>query len=161
MNFDQIFDRLMGNEGGYVNNPKDPGGETNWGICKRSYPDVDIKNLTKEGAKDIYWRDFWTRGQMDKMDPVVAFQVFDFAVNSGVETAIRKLQQCVDVADDGIIGPVTLAAIKKYHPAQIVMLFVGARLDFWRRLSTWPVFGSGWAHRAAVDLRYGALDINP
>ena len=72
MNFDQAFDRLISNEGGYVNNPADPGGETNWGISKRSYPDVDIANLTREGAKAIYLRDFWQRGQMDQYDPAIA-----------------------------------------------------------------------------------------
>ena len=90
MNFDTAFDRLMGNEGGYSNELNDPGGETKWGISKRSYPDLDIKNLTREQAKAIYLRDFWIRGAMDQLPPAVAFQVFDFAVNSGIETAIRK-----------------------------------------------------------------------
>jgi lysozyme family protein len=158
MNFDQAFDRLMGHEGGYVNNPADPGGETNWGICKRSYPTVDIRHLSREGAKAIYLRDFWQRGGMDKFDGALAFQVFDFAVNSGIETAIRKLQVAAGVADDGHVGPVTLAAINSKPPASMVMAFVAERLDFWRKLRTWPTFGSGWVGRAAQDLRYGAID---
>ena len=158
MNFDQAFDRLMGNEGGHVNNPADPGGETQWGISKRSYPNVDIKNLTREQAKEIYRADFWERGRMDEYDPAIAFQVFDIAVNSGIETAVRMLQRAAGVADDGHIGPVTVAAIKAKTVTDMLMLIVAERLDFWRKLSTWPTFGKGWAGRAAQDLKYAAED---
>lgn len=158
MNFDLAFDRLIGNEGGYSNDQRDPGGETNWGISKRSYPDVDVKNLTRAAAKAIYARDFWKRGRMDDYDGAIAFQVFDFAVNSGIDTALRKLQRAAGVADDGHIGPVTVAAIKAKSVSDIVMLFTAERLEFWTQLSTWPTFGKGWARRAARDLRYGAED---
>lgn len=158
MDFDQAFSRLLGNEGGYSNNPSDQGQETNWGISKRSYPAVDIKALTRDGAKAIYLRDFWQRGHIDEFDAGLAFQVFDFAVNSGIETALRKLQLAAGVADDGHVGPLTLAAIKAKSASDMVMLFTAARLDFWTRLSTWPTFGKGWARRAAADLRYGAAD---
>jgi len=143
MNFDQAFDRLMGNEGGYVNNPADPGGETNWGIAKRSYPNMDIKNLTRDQAKAIYLRDFWLRGKMDQYDPAIAFQVFDIAVNSGIETGVRILQRAAGVADDGNIGPVTVAAVKTQRIPALLMLIIAERLDFWRKLSTWPDFGKG------------------
>jgi lysozyme family protein len=159
MDFNTAFDRLIGNEGGYVNNPSDPGGETNWGISKRSYPTVDILNLTRDGAKAIYLRDFWQAGQMDKINPAVAFQAFDFAVNSGMQTALRKLQAAVGVADDGNIGSVSLSAINVMEPAKVIMLYVAERLDFWRCLSTWDSFSVDWAGRAAADLRYGAGDI--
>jgi lysozyme family protein len=160
MDFDTAFNRLISNEGGYVNNPKDPGGETNWGICKRSYPEVDIKNLTRDQARTIYYRDFWLIGQMDKIDPAISFQAFDFAVNSGIQTALRKLQQAVSVPDDGHIGPVSLAAIEKLGAARVIMLYIAIRLDFWRHLSTWPDFGNAWAGRAAANLRFGAEDIS-
>jgi lysozyme family protein len=158
MNFDLAFDRLMGNEGGYVNNPADPGGETQWGICKRSYPDINIKSLTRDEAKAIYLRDFWQRGQMDQYDPAISFQVFDIAVNSGIETAVRILQRAAGVADDGHIGPVTVAAVKSVRTPAILMLIIAERLDFWRKLTTWQTFGKGWAGRAATDLRYAAED---
>ena len=158
MGFDQAFDRLIGNEGGYVNNPEDPGRETNWGVSKRSYPEVDIANLTREGAKAIYLRDFWQRGQMDRYDPAIAFQVFDMAVNSGIETAVRTLQRAAGVAEDGHIGPITVAAIKAKSVTDMLMLFIAYRLKFWTRLSTWPTFGKGWANRAADDLIYAAQD---
>ncbi|WP_238512707.1 glycoside hydrolase family 108 protein [Pandoraea apista] len=156
--FDIAFDRLMGNEGGYVNNPADPGGETNWGIAKRSYPDIDIKSLTRAQAKEIYRRDFWLRGQMDKFDGAIAFQAFDIAVNSGIETAVRMLQRAADVADDGHIGPVTMAAIKAKTVTDMLMLLNAERLDFYRKLSTFPTFGKGWVGRVANDLRYAAQD---
>lgn len=158
MNFDVAFDRLMGNEGGYVNDPADPGGETNWGISKRSYPNVDIKALTRDQAKAIYRRDFWDRIHADEMYDGVAFQALDFAVNSGIETAVRKLQRAVGVADDGHWGPKTQAAAAAMSETDIIMRFVAERLDFWTSLSTWPNFGRGWARRAAQNLRFGAID---
>lgn len=156
--FDLAFDRLMGHEGGYTPGDGDPGGETKWGISKRSYPHLDIAELSREDAREIYLRDFWQRGRMDDLDPALSFQVFDFAVNSGIETAIRKLQAAAGVADDGHVGPVTIAALKAKGASDMVMLFAAERLDFWTRLSTWARFGKGWARRVAQNLRYGAED---
>jgi lysozyme family protein len=157
MNFDTAFDRLISHEGGYVNHPNDPGGETKFGICKRSYPNVNIAALTVEDAKAIYKRDFWdVLG--DDIHPAIKFQVFDFAVNSGIQTAIRKLQAAVGVADDGHWGPASAAAVTKMMPPDVIMLYVAERLDFWRKLSTWSTFGAGWAGRAANDLRFAAKD---
>lgn len=158
MNFDQAFDRLMGNEGDYCNVPGDPGGETRWGISKRSYPDLDIKNLTRDQAKEIYRRDLWDRAQMDALPGALAFQVFDFAVNSGIETAVRKLQAAAGVADDGHVGPVTMDAIRSQPQDRLVMRYVAQRLRFWARLSTFAKFGAGWTNRAAADLEYATQD---
>lgn len=158
MDFDTAFDRLMGHEGGYIDNPADPGGETNWGISKRSYPDVDIKNLTRDQAKEIYRRDFWDRGQMDQFDPAVAFQTFDFAVNSGIETAIRKLQAAAGVADDGHIGPVTVAAIKNRGVNDMIMLLTAERIEYQAKLKNSDTFWRGWMRRNAGNLRYAAND---
>ena len=119
MNFDQAFDRLIGNEGGYCEVQGDPGGETNWGISKRSYPDVDIKNLTKEGAKAIYLRDFWDA--IGDAHPAIKFQAFDFAVNSGIQTAIRKLQAAIGVADDGHWGPISAAKLASLDLNDVLM----------------------------------------
>lgn len=158
MNFDQAFDRLMSNEGGYVFNIQDEGGETNWGIAKRSYPTVDIKNLTREGAKAIYLRDFWLAGKMDQFDAAIGFQVFDAAVNHGIGNAIRMLQKAASVADDGHIGDITVAAIKAKSVTDMLMLFIAFRIRFWTKLSTWSTFGKGWANRSADDLVYAAMD---
>lgn len=158
MTFDVVFDRVIGHEGGYVNDPNDPGGETNWGISKRSYPNVDIKALTRDGAKAIYKRDFWDRLQADTLYDGVAFQLFDFAVNSGIETAVRYLQRACGVADDGHWGPESAKAAAGLTEADIIMRLAAERLDFMTRLKNWPHAGKGWARRIAGNLRYGAID---
>ena len=152
MNFDQAFDALISHEGGYVCDPRDPGGETKFGISKRAYPNVDIKALTLEQAKSIYKSDYWDRSQCDSLPPVVAFQVFDTAVNSGIGQSIRFLQRAVGVADDGQVGPLTINAVKRLDAETIVVRFNGQRLDFMTKLSTWDVYGKGWVRRIAKNL---------
>lgn len=156
LTFDQAFDRLMGHEGGYVNHPNDPGGETNWGISKRSYPAVDIARLTREQAKTIYRRDFWD--VVGECHPAIRFQVFDFAVNSGISTAIRKLQAALGVADDGVFGPISRRALQAADTNDVLMRFAAQRLRFLASLSTWSTFGKGWTLRAAKQLEYAAED---
>ena len=156
MTFDEAFDRLLGHEGGYVNDPADPGGETNWGISRRSYPYTDIKNLTRDGAKAIYRRDFWD--QLGDAHPAIKFQVFDFAVNSGIQTAIRKLQAAIGVADDGHWGKVSAKALAGMELNDVLMRFAAQRLLFMTSLSVWDRFGRGWARRIAGQLNYAAED---
>lgn len=158
LTFEVAFDRLMGHEGGYVNNPDDPGGETKWGISKRSYPSLDIPNLTRDQAKDIYRQDFWRRLDADSLPDGVAFQLFDFAINSGIGTAVRYLQRAVGVADDGRWGPVSKAAAAQVSECDLIMRLNAERLDFMTRLSNWPNASRGWARRIANNLRYGAED---
>lgn len=157
MNFDQAFSHLIDNEGGYCNDPKDPGGETKFGISKRAYPNVDIANLTIDQAKEIYQRDFWD--VLGDVPVAVKFQVFDFAVNSGVQTAIRKLQAAIGVADDGHWGPVSAAQLASMPTGAVITRFVAQRLRFWAALTTWQTFGKGWALRAANDLEIAAGDL--
>jgi lysozyme family protein len=156
--FDIAFDRLIKNEGGYVNDPRDPGGETNWGISKRSYPDLDIRHLTREQAKAIYWRDFWIAGNMAVLGKAIGFQVFDMAVNGGIQTALRLLQRAVDVAEDGHIGPRTMKAVLDMSVTDVIMRYVAHELKYKTKLSTWPVHGKGWANRAADVLLYASDD---
>lgn len=152
MSFDEAFDRLIGHEGGYVNDPRDPGGETKFGISKRAYPDVNIVSLTLDDARAIYKRDYWDRARCDELPDPVRFQIFDTAVNSGIGQSIRFLQRSVGVADDGQVGPLTMAAIKRLDPEVIAARFNGQRLDFMTKLSTWDAFGRGWARRVAKNL---------
>ena len=156
--FDQMIERVLAHEGGYVNHASDPGGETQWGISKRSYPALDIRALTRSAAIEIYRRDFWQRVQVDKLHPSAAYQALDAAVNHGIGNAVRWLQRAAGVADDGIIGPVTIAALARREPADVVMLFNAERLAFYTQLATWPAFGRGWVNRVAGNLRYGAAD---
>lgn len=156
--FPKFMDRLLSHEGGYVNDPQDPGGETKWGISKRTYPHIDIKNLTRDGAIALYRRDFWEASQADDLPPAVGFQLLDGAVNSGIDRATQWLQRAARVADDGKIGPVTRAALKAADPNDLVLRFLAERLDFMTGLGTWQRFGKGWARRIAQNLRYGAED---
>lgn len=158
MNFDQAFDRLMDHEGGYVNDPQDPGGETKFGVSKRSYPDEDIPNMTKERAKEIFKRDFWDKVHGDKLHDGVAWQAADFAYHSGPSVALRYLQRAVGVADDGDWGPASQAAADAMTETDTIMKLLGERLDFMTRLKNWPHAGKGWARRIAGNLRYGAED---
>lgn len=156
MNFDGSFGRLIDHEGGYVNDPADPGGETKYGISKRSYPQVDIKNLSLQDAKNIYYRDFWQ--PLGDAHPAIKFQAFDFAVNSGIQTAIRKLQAAVDVADDGHWGPRSAAALQAMELNDVLMRFASQRLRYMTKLKNWPQHGAGWANRIAAQLYYAAED---
>ena len=155
-----ILIRIYGNEGGYSNRkPKDdPGGETKWGISKRSYPDLDIKNLTLEQAAEIYVRDF-IRPFMDKgFHKGIVFQMVDFAVHSGVEQATKCLQRELGLKDDGIIGPKTKSKINMTSNSDLVMSILAARIDFLVNLKNWSSNSRGWARRIANNLRYGVID---
>lgn len=157
VDFNVAFDRLMGNEGGYVWLQRDPGGETNWGISKRTYPNLDIKKLTRDDAKTIYFRDFWVPcGQ--SLDDGVMFQVFDAAVNHGMQTAIRLLQRAIGAADDGHWGPFSQSAYAKLTEAHAIMLFLAERINFMTKLNTFNTFGAGWSNRIATNLRLGVQD---
>lgn len=156
--FPTFIERLLSHEGGYVNDPQDPGGETQWGISKRAYPHIDIKNLTRDGAIALYRRDYWEASGADDLPPAVGFQLLDGAVNSGIDRATQWLQRAARVADDGRIGPITRAAIAKADPNDLVLRFLGERLEFMASLSTWSRFGRGWARRIAQNLRYAAED---
>ena len=151
--FDQCFDKLIASEGGYVNHAADPGGETNFGISKRAYPQVDIKNLTRDAARQIYKRDYWDRAQCDKLPPTLAYLLFDCAVNSGIGQSIRFLQRALGVADDGVLGPMSIAAIQRMDSESLCARFLGQRLDFMTRLSTFETFGKGWSRRVAEQLK--------
>lgn len=150
--FDESFEILIGHEGGYVNDPNDPGGETKYGISKRSYPHEDIACMTLERAKEIYKRDFWDRCCCDELPQELAFQVFDAAVNSGVRRAVRWLQNAVGVTSDGVCGAITLDAARAIDPYQAAARLNGYRLLFMCNLPTWKHFSRGWAKRIAENL---------
>ena len=152
MNFDQAFTKLLGAEGGYTCNPADPGGETNWGISKRSYPDVDIKALTQEQAKSIYMHDYWQPCQIELLPEEVQYDMFDAAVNSGNRQAVKFLQKAAGVIDDGIIGTITLNACKNLPGYVLSARFNGYRLQFMSALPAWSTFSRGWANRIAKNL---------
>lgn len=158
LSFDDCFDELMVNEGGYSNNPADPGGETMWGITKR----VAVKNgytgnmrdLPQATAKTIAKTEYWDLYSCDKLPVAVANEVFDVAYNGG--KAAQWLQQSALVLADGVIGPATIAAVRMADPDDIIMRFNAYRLRYLASLNTWPSFGKGWVNRVANHLLQGA-----
>lgn len=154
------LERILGAEGGYSNRSPmvDPGGETKWGISKRSYPNVDIKNLSIEKASEIYERDFIGKLAGRGLSNGVLFQLFDFGVHSGIEKAVKSMQKELGVTADGVIGKNTLAALGGTSDSDMVMLVLSSRLEFLTRLDNWLQNSRGWAVRIAKNLRYGAED---
>lgn len=156
MDFDAAFKKLIGHEGGYVCHPDDPGGETCYGISKRSYPGEDIKHMTLARAKEIYRRDFWGPAGCDTVPDALRFDLFDTAVNSGVKTAVILLQKAAGMdpeEQDGKLGLRTQMVVQSYNPYRLLARFNGQRLDLLNNLSTWPSFGRGWAQRIADNLK--------
>jgi lysozyme family protein len=155
-NFDKAFDRLMIHEGGYVNNPVDPGGETNFGVTAKVARECGyygpIREMTKEQAKDIYATKYWLPA-LDGLPYVVAFQIFDMSVNSGVWQAVRTAQRAIGVADDGKMGAITLQKLNSMVPSDFVILFNAERLSFMTLLSSWPHFSKGWVNRITSNLK--------
>lgn len=148
-NFDICIAPVLKNEGGTSNHPLDAGKLTRFGISQRSYPKLDIAALTTEQAKALYKRDFWDANQLDQFPLVVAFEFFDCAVNCGASTAARLLQRAVGVAEDGVIGPITLAAVGKFNADKLAKRMLAHRIKFYTKLSNWHTFGAGWANRLA------------
>lgn len=162
LSFQQIFDRLIGHEGGYVNDLQDPGGETNWGVTKRTAQangyTGNMKTMTRQQAYEIYRRAFWLRYNCEQMPDAVAYQFFDAAVNHGFGNASRMLQRAVGVLDDGIIGKYSLEAINSNPISDTLMVLNGERLNFYTQLKNFDRFGKGWVNRVAQNLKYGAQD---
>jgi lysozyme family protein len=162
--FDEAFEKLIGHEGGYQTDHNDRGnwtsgeigkGEkkgTKYGISAAAYPSLDIANMTMEQARHIYKRDYWGPAGCDAVPPGLRFDLFDFAVNSGIRTAIKTLQKAVGTVDDGILGPKTLQAIGSMPETRLRARFNGARLEFMTTLWNWPTYGRGWARRIAANL---------
>lgn len=155
--FDDAFDALIGNEGGYSNHPDDPGGETMWGITARvaranGYTG-SMRMLPRATAKSIAKKCYWDVAHCDQLDPRLAFQVFDTVYNGG--PAVKWLQQAAGTTPDGVIGSATLAALQQVDPLKVVMRFNAYRLRYLGDLKTWPTFGHGWANRIADNLLKG------
>lgn len=152
MNLAQALKHLLGNEGGFVDHPQDPGGATNYGITKRVAQSHgylgDMRNFPLSMALSIYQSDYWAPIKADQLPESLRFHVFDAAVNSGQAQAIKWLQRASGVAEDGVIGPRTLSAASLVSPAK----YSAIRLRFMTDLKTWPTFGKGWARRIADNL---------
>lgn len=148
--FESAIPFILEHEGGYCDVDGDPGGETNFGICKRQYPKLDILNLTEEQAIEIYRRDYW-KPWLEELDMDVAAKVFDMIVNMGTKQAVKLLQRAVGATDDGIYGPETKASIRVRDPQDVVNALVGQQREFYTNLAKKPSmtkFLKGWLRRA-------------
>ncbi len=149
--FDAVFAVLIGHEGGYVNHPADPGGETKFGITKRSYPHLNIASLTLDDARSIFRRDFFDALRCGEMPAPLALLVSDAAYHCGPGRSARWLQAALRVSQDGAIGPATLGAIQRWQGkgAELCAEVVAQRMLYLTGLKTWPTFGKGWTRRIA------------
>lgn len=146
--FQRAVAAVLEREGGYVNDPNDPGGETKYGISKRVYSDLDIRSLSIDDAIVIYKRDYWDRIRGDELPRPVAWCVFDQAVNRGVGAAIRTLQVAVGVQPDGVLGPLTLRACQTADTYGLVEKLQTEAVLAYARLPTFHIYGRGWVRRA-------------
>jgi len=159
-NFDACLRFTLKFEGGFVNNPKDPGGPTNLGVTQatlsaslgRPASIADVKALTPKTVAPIYRKKFWDAVMGDSLPIGVDLAVFDWGVHSGPTRGAIGLQRAIGVADDGRIGPVTIAATKKFVSQAngarlLVQRICAARLSFLTHLTIFRTFGPGLKSR--------------
>ncbi len=160
--FAPFFDRLMQHEGGYVNHPNDPGGETKWGVTKRVARQYgykgSMKKLPKATANKIAEQLYWDKVRGGELDKAIAWQVLDASYNHGVKRAVKFLQKAVGVPADGMIGDVTIKAVQARDKNDVILCFNAERLEFYARLRTFRTFGRGWTRRVAGNLRFASKD---
>ena len=165
-NWDKSFDLVIVNEGGFVNNPKDPGGATNWGCTQAVWEKYvghsvtvdDMKALTKEDVKPLYKRNYWDALHGDAIPSGLDYCIFDCAINSGVGRAAKFIQEIVGVPADGAIGNNTVTAITQINSITLINEFSDKRQAFLESLKTFPTFGKGWTKRVQ-EVRTKSLEM--
>ena len=154
-NFEQCLALVLKAEGGFVDNPKDPGGMTNLGVTKATWEayvkhPVDEAAMRSLGPMDVaplYQSRYWNVARCDELPSGVDYVVFDCAVNSGVSQAVKFIQRALNVVVDGIIGAQTIAAASQREPSELIEQVCEERLQFLQSLRTWDAFGKGWQRR--------------
>ncbi len=155
MSFDACMPIILQSEGGFVNNLADPGGATNLGITigtlsawlGRPATVADVQALTPASVAPIYQKNYWDAASCGSWDAGVDLMVFDMAVNQGVGRAIKTLQSALGVTADGAVGPATQAAAELATASDLISKISTAREAFYRSLSTFSTFGTGWLNR--------------
>jgi len=152
-NFDEIIEQVLEHEGGYVNDPKDLGGETKYGITKRFYPELNIKELTIEKAKQIYKDDYWDKNRVESLPQNLWHIFFDMCVNMGRRTAVKVLQRAAvnrgrDIEVDGGLGPATIGALKGVELDRVRAYRVKFYVDLITSKPEQEKFFLGWYRRA-------------
>ena len=154
-NYNECLKIILMHEGGYVNHPKDPGGETNLGVTKRVYEEwggtKDMKDLTIEDVEPIYKENYWNKIKGDDLPDGLDLCVFDFGVNAGPGRAAKFLQKMIGTTVDGGIGPMTLKAVNEYVDEngikETITNYQNMRQEYYEGLSTFDTFGKGWTRR--------------
>jgi lysozyme family protein len=146
-------------EGGYIDDPDDPGGATNQGVTQRVYDDYrrsmgnkpqPVRLMANHERDAIYRIRYWALIKADSLPPGVSLVVFDGAVHSGVSQSVKWLQRAVGVPADGVIGPQTLTAVRAFdNPGVLIERICGQRLMFLQALKTWKKYRNGWTKRVA------------
>ena len=156
-NFESSLEHVLKSEGGFVNNPKDPGGMTNLGVTKAVWEafvghpvsEADMRALTPEKVAPMYENKYWDACKCDELPAGVDYLVFDFAVNAGPGRSIKTLQKALAVPEDGAIGPTTLHNIAIMDRGELIARFSEAKEEFYKSLKTFDTFGAGWLKRVA------------
>jgi lysozyme family protein len=152
-NFKECLDLVLKSEGGWVNHPQDPGGETNLGVTKRvweeyvGHPVKTMKNLTKDDVAPLYEQKYWRPCYCEVLPRGLDFVVFSMGVNAGPGRSVKLLQQSIGCVPDGIIGPRTRELISSSNGTTLIAKFSETRREYYRSLKLFPVFGKGWLNR--------------
>jgi lysozyme family protein len=165
-NWQKSFELMLKSEGGYVNNPADPGGRTNLGVTQATWEswvgrpsdEAEMRSLTPEKVEPLYKKKYWDAVRGDELPVGLDYLMFDFAVNAGPGRAIKVMQSAAGVTPDGGFGPITLAAVQAADPVILLEEFSHAKEDFYRSLNTFATFGKGWLNRIA-DVRVKAISM--
>jgi len=152
-NFKECLELVLKSEGGWVNNPNDPGGETNLGVTKRvweeyvGHPVESLKNLTKEDVAPLYEQKYWRPTYCEVLPRGLSLLIFSMGINAGSGRGVKLLQSCIGCVADGVIGPRTMELIKSANVADLIQKYSDARRDYYKSLKTFPIFGRGWLSR--------------
>jgi len=151
--FEKFIQVIFLNEGVLSDNVNDKGGLTKYGISQKAYPKLNIRALTKQQAQDIYKRDYYDACKAELIkDELLALHVFDMAVNAGVSRAAKLLQEVAGVAQDGIIGNITL---NKVNSGKYTDKYIVARICFYHSIGTGSNAGffKGWINRTIINCK--------
>ena len=160
MTFDEAVAIVIAHEGGdaITDDPDDPGGLTKYGISQRAYPAVEIRTLTYARAAALYRRDYWDRLRCGDLPAGLDLAVFDGGVNQGVGFAAKALQRDAGARPDGVIGPLTLAAVRRRSPPDLLTDFMARRMKRYAGLPNAWKFMRGWSRRTFDIHRRAVLD---
>ena len=163
-NFKACLDLVLKSEGGWVNNSKDPGGETNFGVTKRvweeyvGHPVESLKKLTKEEVAPLYELKYWRPCYGEILPRGLDYLCFSFGINAGCGRSIKVLQKSIGVISDGIIGPRVMQKLRESNIADVIKVFSESRREYYKSLKSFPIFGRGWISRTDKEEQQ-ALDM--